>query len=79
MADNKLTDFRLFRIMRENRTLMEIDEMLQTKIRNNDIVGLGSDNNIYLLASQVDDSSEAIVLKRFQNMGLKCDVVESVG
>ena len=79
MADNKLTDFRLFRIMRENRTLTEIDEMLQTKIRNNDIVGLGSDNNIYLLASQVDDSSESIVLKRFQNMGLKCDVVESVG
>lgn len=79
MADNKLTDFRLFRIMRENRTLMEIDEMLQTKIRNNDIVGLGSDNNIYLLASQVDDSSEPIVLKRFQNMGLKCDVVENVG
>ncbi|WP_022774042.1 NAD-dependent epimerase/dehydratase family protein [Butyrivibrio sp. AE2015] len=79
MADNKLTDFRLFRIMRENRTLTEIDEMLQTKIRNNDIVGLGSDNNIYLLASQVDDSSETIVLKRFQNMGLKCDVVESVG
>ena len=79
MADNKLTDFRLFRIMRENRTLTEIDEMLQTKIRNNDIVGLGSDNNIYLLASQVDDSSEPIVLKRFQNMGLKCDVVESVG
>ena len=79
MADNKLTDFRLFRIMRENRTLTEIDEILQTKIRNNDIVGLGSDNNIYLLASQVDDSSEPIVLKRFQNMGLKCDVVESVG
>lgn len=79
MADNKLTDFRLFRIMRENRSLTEIDEMLQTKIRNNDIVGLGSDNNIYLLASQVDDSSEPIVLKRFQNMGLKCDVVESVG
>ena len=36
-------------------------------------------DNIYLLASQVDDSSEPIVLKRFQNMGLKCDVVESVG
>ncbi|SFP52668.1 Nucleoside-diphosphate-sugar epimerase [Butyrivibrio proteoclasticus] len=79
MADNKLTDFRLFRIMRENRTIMEIDEMLQTKIRNNDIVGLGRDNNIYLLASQVDESSESIVLKRFRNMGLKCDVVESVG
>ena len=79
MADNKITEFRLFRIMRENRSVQEIDEMLQTKIRNNDIVGLGSDENIYLLASQVDQSSESIVLKRFRDMGLTCDVVENVG
>ncbi|MBO6240259.1 MAG: NAD(P)-dependent oxidoreductase [Butyrivibrio sp.] len=79
MAENKLTDFRLFRIMRDNRSLSELDEMLQTKIRNNDIIGLGSDGNIYLLASQVDESSESIVLKRFTNMGLRCDIVENVG
>ncbi len=79
MADNKITEFRLIRIMRDNRSISEIDEMLQTKIRNNDIIGLGSDNNIYLLAAQVDASSEAIVLKRFRDMGLKCDVVENVG
>ncbi len=78
MAQNKLTSFRLFKILIENRSLEEIDEMLQTKIRSNDIIGLGRDGNVYLLASQVDESSEGIVLRRFRDMGLACDIVESV-
>ncbi len=78
MADNKLTSFRLFRIMRQDRSLQEIDEMFQSKIRNNDIIGIGDDGNIYLLAAQVDEDSEGIVLKRFRDMGLICDIVENV-
>ena len=78
MEENKLTSFRLFRIMREDRKLSELDEMFQTKIRNNDILGLGNDGNIYLLAAQVDENSEQIVLKRFRDMGLTCDIVENV-
>ena len=78
MMDNKLTSFRLIRIMREGRSLGEIDDMFQSKIRNNDLVGLGSDGNIYLLAAQGDESSEGIVLKRFRDMGLTCDIVESI-
>ena len=78
MMNNRLTSFRLIRIQREDRSLEEIDEMFQSKIRNNDLVGIGNDGNIYLLAAQVDKSSEGIVLKRFRDMGLKCDVVNSV-
>ncbi len=79
MMDNRLTSFRLIRIQREGRNLQEIDEMFQSKIRNNDLVGIGDDGNIYLLAAQVDSSSERIVLKRFRDMGLKCDIVQSMG
>jgi hypothetical protein len=78
MAENKLTSFRLFRIMTQDKSLQEIDDMFQSKIRNNDIIGLGNDGNIYLLAAQVDESSEGIVLKRFRDMGLICDIVENV-
>ncbi len=78
MADNKLTEFRLFRIRREGRSLMDLDAALLPKIRNNDVLGLGSDDNIYLLASQVDHTSEGIVLKRFRDMGFDCDIVESM-
>lgn len=75
MMDNRLTSFRLFRILPEGRKLTEMDEILQSKVRNNDILGLGEDGNIYLLASQVDQSSENIVLKRFIDMGLACDMI----
>ncbi|WP_029230871.1 hypothetical protein [Butyrivibrio sp. VCB2006] len=78
MMDNHLTSFRLIRIQREDRSLQEIDEMFQSKIRNNDLIGIGNDGNIYLLAAQVDSSSERIVLKRFRDMGLKCEIVNSV-
>ncbi|SFC10033.1 hypothetical protein [Butyrivibrio sp. YAB3001] len=78
MMVNKRTSFRLIRFFIKDKTLEEIDEMFQSKIRNNDVLGLGNDGNIYLLAAQVDDNSESIVLKRFRDMGLKCDVVENV-
>lgn len=76
MMDNNRTSFRLIRFDIEDRTLTQIDEMFQSKIRNNDIVGLGSDGRVYLIAAQVDENSEGIVLKRFRDMGLKCEVVE---
>lgn len=79
MAENRLTSFRLFRILREGRSLAEIDEMFRSKTRNNDIIGLGDDGNIYVLASQVDENSQNIVLNRFLGMGLSCDIVENVG
>ena len=79
MAENRLTSFRLFRILREDRSLSEIDEMFRSKTRNNDIIGLGDDGNIYILASQVDENSQNIVLNRFLGMGLNCDIVENMG
>lgn len=78
MMDNNLTSFRLIRILIEDRNLDEIDDMLQSKVRNNDILGLGGDGNIYLIAAQVDESSENIVLKRLSDIGLKCDIVENL-
>lgn len=78
MADNKLNSFRLLRILKGDRSLVEMDDLLHSKIRNNDIMGLGNDGNIYLLAAQVDESSEGIVLNRFRDMGLSCDIVEDI-
>ncbi len=75
MMKNKLTSFRLFKIEREGRTLIEIDDMFRTKTRNNDIIGIGDDDNIYILASGVDEASENIILSRFNAMGLTCEIV----
>lgn len=78
MAGNRLTSFMLFRIPRENREFSELDLLFQSRVRSSDILGLGEDGNIYLLASQLDDDNTEIVLKRFRNLGLTCDVVENI-
>ncbi len=79
MAENHHTSFRLFRIDPAGKTVEEMDALLQSKVRNNDLIGLGKDGSIYVLAAQVDENSEEIVLKRFLSMGLHCEIVEQMG
>ena len=79
MAENQRASFRLFKFDHDGRSLKELDEILRTKVRNNDLIGLGKDNNLYLLASQVDAESEQIILNRFKKIGLGISVVDSVG
>ena len=44
-------------------------------MRTSDYLGLGADGNLYLLALQVDESSENSLLKRFRGLGWDCEVV----
>ena len=75
-ASNQLSSFRLFRIDPAGKDAMEMDSLLQSKTRNNDLIGLSPDGFIYIMAAQVDEHSESIVLKRFTEMGLKCEITD---
>ncbi len=82
MMEKQITSFRLFRFDESGddmSSLTRLDDMLRSKIRSNDILGVGSDHKVYLLASQVDENSEQIVLKRFRELGLACTIVPHVG
>ncbi len=75
-ASNQLSSFRLFKIDPAGKDAMEMDSLLQSKTRNNDLIGLSPDGFIYIMAAQVDEHSESIVLKRFTEMGLKCEITD---
>ncbi len=75
-ASNRLVSFRLFRLDPAGKSIVEMDSLLQSRIRNNDLLGQHPDGSIFVMASQVDDSSEQIVLKRFLDLGLKCEIVD---
>ncbi|WP_026506775.1 DUF4118 domain-containing protein [Butyrivibrio sp. MC2013] len=79
LAENQRTSFRLFKIESEGRSVSEMDELLSTRVRNNDLIGLGEDGNIYLLAAQADAESQSIILDRFEKLGLKIKVVDGIG
>ena len=76
IADNRLSSYRLIKIQRDDIPLEDLDEMLQSQVRSNDILGLGDDGNIYILVAQADDTEEEIVLRRLSEMGLVCESVE---
>ncbi len=75
-ASNQLVSFRLFKLDPAGKSIVDMDSLLQSKIRNNDLLGQHPDGFIYVMASQVDESSEQIVLKRFLDLGLKCEIVD---
>lgn len=79
MVERQNSSYRLIRINGNGRNIAEIDELLRAKVRDNDTVGLGKDNNIYIICAQVDESSEQIVLGRFKNMGFDCSIVKKTG
>ena len=79
MMEHHRTTFRLFAIDVEGRDIKDLDGMLQSKVRNHDLIGMGENQKLYVLAAQVDESSEQIVLQRFLSMGLKCRIVETIG
>lgn len=79
MLENRIASYKMIKIMREGRTLQEMDGLLRTRIRDNDMAGLGQDGNIYLLLSQIDSNNLDVVIKRLENIGLTCSAVEQIG
>jgi hypothetical protein len=78
MSDNEITDFRLFKLDGLGKSANEWEELLRGKTRYNDSVCLGNDGNIYILATQVDEKGEEIILGRFEKAGLKCEKIEDM-
>lgn len=78
MSDNEITDYRLFRIDGEGKSADEWEAILRGKTRYNDSICLGNDGNIYILATQVDEKGEEIILGRFEKAGLKCVKIDDM-
>lgn len=78
MSDNEITDYRLFKIDGEGKSADEWEAILRGKTRYNDSICLGNDGNIYILATQVDEKGEEIILGRFEKAGLKCVKIDEM-
>ncbi|MEF9939895.1 MAG: hypothetical protein RR768_07235 [Clostridium sp.] len=79
MLENKIAQYVLLQIQTGGRTYEQMDALLRLKIRDNDILGECRDGNLYLLLSQADELSVQRVLKRLNELGLTCVVVNHIG
>lgn len=79
MFENQIANYKMVKILRGNRTLGELDELLRNRIRDNDLAGVGKDGNIYLLLNQIDSSNLEVVIRRLEKVGLTCSAVDQIG
>ena len=76
MAASKLASYRLLRIYTHGETVQHLNDLLQGFVRSSDFLGYGADGNLYLLAMQVDSSTEHFLLDRFLSKGWECEFVK---
>lgn len=79
MLEDGISSYALIKIEADGRTVQDMDELLRTRVRETDLLGLGSDGNLYLLLSQADQTSVGIVLARLKGLNLCCDEVKQMG
>lgn len=66
LAEKKVSTYILLEIETEGRSLEEMDKLLSSKVRANDILGASSNGKIRLLLSQATEKDLPFILPRFE-------------
>lgn len=78
MKKNKQIDFQLIKLERPLMDVRKLDMKVSEGIRAADIVGVGPNNNYYILLSQADIVAANDVISRLKNLGLIGSVVDGI-
>lgn len=75
MMEQKIADYILLRLNCGSLSLEEADHILQSKIRENDCLGIMEDGTLYLILAQTAQEHVPLVVKRLEQAGFGCEVV----
>lgn len=75
LTEKKVSSFVLLGINVNGRPYEEIEKMLATKVRANDVIGLSEDGNIRLLLSGATEKDLPFILPRFDGMDVRVTMV----
>lgn len=67
--------YTLLKVESESRSLEKISGRVVKVIRDNDYVGTGDDNNVYILLSNTKNNYAGMVLERLKNAGINASMV----
>ncbi len=76
MQEKQYMSYLLLRILPNGMELPELSERVCRLVRNNDIVGMGEDKQIYLLLSQTRREDLTIIEERMKKNGIMLEVVK---
>jgi len=75
LAEKKVASYVLLQIDCRGHSYQEVGEMLNGKIRANDILGLSQDGTLQLLLAQADTSDLQFILPRFASLDIEVSVI----
>lgn len=79
MLEQKIADYTLLQLDRKGMTIEEADEILQSKTRENDILGISSEGILYLILTQTAEEHVPLVVQRLEDAGFGCKVTLQIG
>lgn len=75
MREEKIMEFTILHLERQERSLEEIEDIVGTMIRENDTLGLIGEKELYLLLHQTASGQAVVVQDRLRKRGLETEVL----
>ena len=76
MREQKLASYVLLKVEYSEMSLKEADEILRSKVRENDVWGISESKELYLMLVQTDKEALPIILARLKQAGLVCRQID---
>lgn len=76
MREQKLASYVLLKVEYSEISLKEADEILRSKVRENDVWGISESKELYLMLVQTDKEALPIILARLKQAGLVCRQID---
>lgn len=78
MRRKQYMDYVLLKVDTEHRNAAEMSDKISRIVRNNDVIGMGEDGNIYLILSQANREGMAVIAERMKKNSIHFEVVKSI-
>ena len=76
MREQKLASYVLLKVEYSEMSQKEADEILRSKVRENDVWGISESKELYLMLVQMDKEALPIILARLKQAGLVCRQID---
>ena len=76
MREQKLASYVLLKVEYSEMTLQKADEILRSKVRENDVWGISESKELYLMLVQTDKEALPNILARLKQAGLVCRQID---
>ena len=76
MREQKLASYVLLKVEYSEMSLQKADEILRSKVRENDVWGISESKELYLMLVQTDKEALPIILARLKQAGLVCRQID---